>query len=52
MNLNEKSNSKPFENNSINNYNPPIFWNFPLDKGRLKSFIVYFLRTYGEKKND
>ena len=28
----------------------PIFWNFPLDKGRLKSFVTWFLKNHGEKK--
>ena len=28
----------------------PIFWNFALDKGRLKSFVTWFLKNHGEKK--
>ena len=42
--------------NSNSNFNhltdnlKPIFWNFSLDKGRLKSFVSWFLKNYGEKK--
>jgi hypothetical protein len=32
------------------NLKEPIFWNFSLDKGRLKSFVSWFLKNYGEKK--
>nr|YP_009492222.1 RNA polymerase beta subunit [Pseudopediastrum sp. CL0201VA]AWI68852.1 RNA polymerase beta subunit [Pseudopediastrum sp. CL0201VA] len=35
-------------NKSIDNFN--IFWNCAFDKGRLKSFVVWFLNTYGEYK--
>lgn len=28
----------------------PIFWNYPLDKGKLKSFVSWFLKQHGEKK--
>lgn len=31
-------------------YELPMFWNFTLDKGRLKNFVCWFLKTYGEKK--
>nr|YP_009491854.1 RNA polymerase beta subunit [Lacunastrum gracillimum]AWI68013.1 RNA polymerase beta subunit [Lacunastrum gracillimum] len=33
---------------SIENFN--IFWNCSFDKGRLKSFVSWFLNTYGEYK--
>ena len=33
-----------------NQKNLPIFWNYPFDKGRLKSFISWFLKQHGEKK--
>ena len=35
-------------NTSIDNFN--IFWNCAFDKGRLKSFVLWFLNTYGEYK--
>nr|AWI68687.1 RNA polymerase beta subunit [Pseudopediastrum boryanum] len=35
-------------NTSIDNFN--IFWNCVFDKGRLKSFVLWFLNTYGEYK--
>ena len=35
---------------SVNSSNQSIFWNFALDKGRLKSFISWFLKNHGEKK--
>jgi len=28
----------------------PIFWNYALDKGKLKNFVSWFLKAYGEKK--
>lgn len=28
----------------------PIFWNYALDKGKLKSFVSWFLKEHGEKK--
>ena len=37
-------------NTSQEFYEPPMFWNFTLDKGRLKNFVCWFLKTYGEKK--
>nr|AMN09243.1 beta subunit of RNA polymerase [Ourococcus multisporus] len=30
--------------------NEHIFWNMTLDKGRLKSFVSWFLKNHGEKK--
>lgn len=30
--------------------NPPIFFNVPFDKGRLKSFVLWFLKNYGQYK--
>nr|YP_009238149.1 RNA polymerase beta subunit [Chromochloris zofingiensis]AMO01027.1 RNA polymerase beta subunit [Chromochloris zofingiensis] len=30
--------------------NISCFWNFSFDKGRLKSFVSWFLKNYGEKK--
>nr|YP_009364138.1 RNA polymerase beta subunit [Hydrodictyon reticulatum]AQU64497.1 RNA polymerase beta subunit [Hydrodictyon reticulatum] len=35
-------------NRSIDNFN--LFWNCAFDKGRLKSFVLWFLNTYGEYK--
>ena len=37
------------EKHSSNSYEP-MFWNLPLDKGRLKSFVSWFLKNHGEKK--
>ena len=28
----------------------PVFWNIVFDKGRLRAFVSWFLRSYGEKK--
>jgi DNA-directed RNA polymerase subunit beta' len=46
MNFNSFSNIKSIEKV----YEPTMFWNFSLDKGRLKNFVCWFLKTYGEKK--
>nr|AWI68204.1 RNA polymerase beta subunit [Pediastrum angulosum] len=35
-------------NRPIDNFN--LFWNCAFDKGRLKSFVLWFLNTYGEYK--
>lgn len=43
-------NSFSKRNNFEEVYEPTMFWNFALDKGRLKNFVCWFLKTYGEKK--
>jgi hypothetical protein len=35
---------------SLVNSSEPIFWNFVFDKGRLKTFVSWFFKKYGEKK--
>ena len=42
---------KDFSSNALNKaFRSPVFWNFPLDKGRLKNFVSWFLKNHGEKK--
>nr|YP_009238223.1 RNA polymerase beta subunit [Chlorotetraedron incus]AMO01101.1 RNA polymerase beta subunit [Chlorotetraedron incus] len=38
------------KNYQKNSENLSIFWNCTFDKGRLKSFVSWFLKTYGEHK--
>nr|YP_009238429.1 RNA polymerase beta subunit [Kirchneriella aperta]AMO00964.1 RNA polymerase beta subunit [Kirchneriella aperta] len=44
------SNQKNPDKNLLINSNLSIFWNFALDKGRLRNFISWFLKNHGEKK--